>query len=69
MVTVLRESGLKFVIYLDDHPPAHVHVFGDGKAKIALVTDDGAPKVARTTGMKASELRKALRSSSNIERP
>lgn len=61
MVTIFRESGLKFVIYLDDHPPAHVHVFGDGSVKIALGVEDDAPKVVRTRSMKTSELRKALR--------
>jgi hypothetical protein len=37
MVTVHRASGMSVVIYLDDHPPAHVHVFGDGEAKIELL--------------------------------
>ncbi len=37
MPTVFRYSGLRFVIYVDDHPPAHVHVEGKGgQAKIAL---------------------------------
>lgn len=61
MVTIFRESGLKFVIYLDDHPPAHVHVFSDGSAKIALGAEGGAPEVVRTRGMKTSQLKKALR--------
>ncbi len=34
MVTVLRAHGLRVVIYANDHRPAHVHVFGDGEAKI-----------------------------------
>ena len=34
MVTILREAGLRFVIYTDDHEPAHVHVYGDGEARI-----------------------------------
>ena len=34
MVTVLRAGGLRVVIFVDDHEPAHVHVFGDGQAKI-----------------------------------
>ena len=34
MVTVLRIDGLRIVIYVNDHQPAHVHVFGDGEAKI-----------------------------------
>jgi hypothetical protein len=38
MVTVLRLSGMRFVIYTDDHEPAHVHVYGDGEARIDIVT-------------------------------
>lgn len=30
MPTILRASGLRFVIYPNDHPPAHVHVIGPG---------------------------------------
>lgn len=37
MVTVLRRHGMRFVIYLDDHEPAHVHVYGDGEARIDIV--------------------------------
>ena len=36
MVTVLRRYGMRFVIYLDDHEPAHVHVSGDGEARIDI---------------------------------
>ncbi|WP_244475818.1 DUF4160 domain-containing protein [Methylobacterium sp. Leaf93] len=36
MVTVLRSGGLRVIIFVDDHEPAHVHVFGDGHAKINL---------------------------------
>ena len=28
MPTILREGGLRFVIYPNDHEPAHVHVIG-----------------------------------------
>ncbi|MGV8935985.1 MAG: DUF4160 domain-containing protein [Allorhizobium sp.] len=28
---------MRFVIYLDDHEPAHVHVIGDGEARIDIV--------------------------------
>lgn len=38
MVTVLRAHGLRFVIYTADHEPAHVHVYGDGEARIDIVT-------------------------------
>jgi hypothetical protein len=30
---------------LDDHEPAHVHVFGDGQAKINLLGNDGKPEL------------------------
>jgi hypothetical protein len=43
MVTVLRADGLRVIIYVNDHPPAHVHVFGDGEAKINLIGTQGAP--------------------------
>jgi len=36
MVTVFRAHGLRVVIFVDDHLPAHVHVFGDGQTKINL---------------------------------
>jgi hypothetical protein len=38
MPTVLRVDGLRFVIYPNDHPPAHVHVVGpDWEAVINLI--------------------------------
>ena len=37
MVTVLREAGMRFVIYTDDHEPAHAHVYGDGEARINIL--------------------------------
>jgi hypothetical protein len=30
MPTVLRINGWRVVVYLNDHPPAHVHVLGPG---------------------------------------
>jgi hypothetical protein len=36
MPTVHRDHGLKFVVYIDDHPPPHIHVTGRGIAKVAL---------------------------------
>jgi hypothetical protein len=38
MVTVLRKHGMRFVIYTADHEPPHVHIYGDGEARIDLVT-------------------------------
>lgn len=61
MVTVLREAGLRVVIFVDDHAPAHVHVFGDGEAKVQLRGADGEPVLVRTQGMNRAEARRALR--------
>ncbi|PYE38827.1 uncharacterized protein DUF4160 [Rhizobium sp. PP-F2F-G20b] len=36
MVTLLRAAGMRFVIYKDDHEPAHLHVYGDGEARISI---------------------------------
>ncbi len=44
MVTVYRASGIRVVIYVDDHEPAHVHVIGNGEA-IELSGPDDAPKL------------------------
>lgn len=43
MVTVYRAQGLHFIIVVDDNAPAHVHVFGDGHAKINLLGAEGRP--------------------------
>ena len=60
MVTVLRADGLRVVIYVNDHLPAHVHVFGDGEAKINLV-GDGAPTLVWADSMTRGEVRRSMR--------
>jgi Domain of unknown function (DUF4160) len=57
MVTIHRESGYRFVIFIDDHEPAHVHVHGDGEMKINLVTADGLPQMVGFVGFKAADRR------------
>ena len=59
MVTVLRSLGLSVRIYKDDHPPAHVHVVGDGMAKIDLLGPEGRPFIVWTRGMNRVEVRRA----------
>jgi hypothetical protein len=61
MVTIFRESGLRFVIFIDDHPPPHVHVFGDGMAKIELGMNEAEVRVIDTERMKTGDVRKAKR--------
>ena len=47
MPTVLRVGGLRFVVYPNDHLPAHVHVLGPGW--IVVVNLQG-PKVREVVG-------------------
>jgi Domain of unknown function (DUF4160) len=61
MVAVHREAGLRFIIFVDDHEPAHVHVVGDGKAKINLTGADGKPELVYNDGLKAGDMRRAMR--------
>lgn len=61
MVTIHRQYGLRVVIFIDDHEPAHVHVFGDGQVKINLLGDNGEPKLVWADGMTRADVRRAMR--------
>ena len=60
MVTIHRAHGLRFMIFIDDHEPAHVHVFGAGEMKIVIRGADGLPEVVDAIAMKAGDRRRAL---------
>ncbi len=60
MVTVYRAHGLRIVIFVDDHEPSHVHVFGDGEAKINLAGSGGKPDLVYAIGMTRAEVRRAM---------
>jgi len=60
MVTELRAHGLRVVIFVNDHPPAHVHVIGDGEAKINLLGAIGTPELVWADGMNRGDLRRAV---------
>lgn len=49
---------MRFVIYTDDHEPAHVHVYGDGEAKFQLAGPD-SPRLLLVIGMKDGDVRRA----------
>ncbi len=51
IVTVLRADGLRVVTYVNDHPPAHVHGFGDGDAKINLIGSQGTSELVWADNM------------------
>lgn len=61
MVTIHRAHGLRFVIFLNDHEPAHVHVFGEGEAKINLTGAGGSPELVWADRMSRSDVRRAMR--------
>ncbi|MFN3721074.1 MAG: DUF4160 domain-containing protein [Rhizobium rhizophilum] len=56
MVTVLRKHGMRFVIYTADHEPPHVQVYGDGEARIDILT----LKVMTQGGLSDRDVRKAV---------
>jgi hypothetical protein len=60
MVTVWRESGLRFTIFVDDHEPAHVHVFGDGEMKVDLGDARGSAALLWAKGMSRADIRRAM---------
>lgn len=61
MVIVLRAEGLRMVIFVDDHHPAHVQVFDDGQAKINLTGPAGTPELIWADSMTRGEVRRAMR--------
>lgn len=61
MVTIYRAHGLRFVIFLNDHEPAHVHVFGEGEAKINLTGAGGSPEMVWADRMSRNDVRRAMR--------
>ncbi|MBN8871412.1 MAG: DUF4160 domain-containing protein [Rhodospirillales bacterium] len=58
MPTVLRHEGLRFVIYPNDHVPAHVHVIGPGWT---MVVDLHGPRLREAIGCSEQEARRVLR--------
>lgn len=61
MVTVLRVDGPRVVIHVNDHVPAHVHVFGDAEAKINLIGSQGTPELIWADNMTRGEVRRCMR--------
>jgi hypothetical protein len=62
MPTVLRVDALRFVIWPNDHAPAHVHVFSaEAEAKIELGEEGGYPRLVDNRRMKRADLAKALK--------
>ena len=61
MVVIHREAGLRFVIYVDDHDPPHVHVIGTGgEMKVFLFGPNDHPLLEYSVGMKTNDRRRAM---------
>ena len=61
MPTVHRAGSLRFVVFLDDHGPPHVHAFSaGGEAKLLLEGSDGRPALLWARGMDRGTLRQAM---------
>ena len=61
MTVVLREHGLRFITYVDDHEPAYVHVRGDGEAKIELGNAEFGPSLVYAKGLSNADIRRVMR--------
>jgi hypothetical protein len=62
MPTVLKVNALRFVIWPNDHSPAHVHVFSaEAEAKIELGEKGGYPRLVDNRRMSRVDLAKALK--------
>jgi hypothetical protein len=60
MVVVHRARGFRFVIYTQDHEPAHVHTTGRGQAKINLMGPQGAPELIYSIGIGRADMRRLM---------
>lgn len=61
MPTVLRFSGLRVVVYPNDHRPAHVHVIGGGcEAVFELNRLGGQPRLRENYGFTQRQLSMVL---------
>ena len=60
MPAIWREAGFRFVIYVDDHPPPHVHILANGEMKVNIVGPTGLPHQVHNNGFNVSERRKAM---------
>jgi len=60
MVVVHRAFGFRFVIYTLDHEPAHLHIIGEGHAKINLSGLNDLPEIVFSVGIKRPEMRRVF---------
>ncbi len=57
---MLRAHSRRVIIFANNHRPAHVHVFGDGEAKINLRGADDVPDLVWADTISRGEVRRAM---------
>lgn len=60
MVTVHRAYGFRFVIFSNDHSPAHVHVFGQGGEARIVLEGPGGITLDWVAGISRGNVRKLM---------
>ncbi len=60
MVTVHRAHGFRFVIFTNDHSPAHVHVFGQGGEARIILSDPAGVTLDWVAGIARGDLRRVM---------
>ena len=60
MVTVHRAYGFRFVIFSNDHGPAHVHVFGQGGEAKVVLEGAGGIRLDGAAGISRGDLRRII---------
>jgi uncharacterized protein DUF4160 len=60
MVTVHRAYGFRFVIFSNDHSPAHVHVFGQGGEARIVLEGPGGITLDWVAGISRGDVRKLM---------
>lgn len=58
MPTILIKNGFRFVIYLNDHEPMHVHVIYQGSEAVIEIAND--IKLRDNRGLNRNQLRQAM---------
>lgn len=61
MPTVIRKNGFQIIIWTDDHPPMHVHIF---KAEAELIVNLGGEQISSSVrdnyAMRKNDVRQAI---------
>ena len=60
MVVVHRAHGFRYVIYTQDHDPAHIHIVGGGQAKVNLEGPGGQVELVYVVGISRSDMRRLM---------